>query len=146
MKKILFIFFICALQSCTDFDDEAIEISGEFTHLSDNCGADTETESEESTTETETETDTEVEEVSCTEIVTFIDETTAEILIDGSDTAQIVNYAIYGKNIIFTDDEGIEIELSFTIVSETSIIRHEDSETWEKTEEEEGEDTVDEEG
>ncbi len=144
MKKILFIFFICALHSCTDFDDTAIEISGEFTHISDNCGNDIETDTEAEETEVEEETTT-IEESSCTEIVTFNDDGTAEISIDGSDSVQIVSYHIYGKNIIFTDEDGAEIELSFSIVNETSIIRVEDGETWTKTEEE-IEDTVTEEG
>jgi hypothetical protein len=140
MKKVLFIFFICALHSCTDFDDTAFVINGEYTHLIEDCGTTITSDSE---TEEEADTDIETEE-NCTESVVFYEDYTAHISINGSDTIAVVNYEINGKNITFYDDDGNMIDFSFSILSEESLYRLEDNETWNKSEVIEETDEVDE--
>lgn len=68
-------------------------------------------------------------EKNCTEIITFIDDSTVDVLIGGGDIMERTNYSI-SKNKIGID--GLQTDISFNIKNDSTLIRIQNGEIWKK--------------
>jgi len=113
MRKITLIMALTTiLISCSKEESEQIVLTGRYIHEISICDQII------------------AEEKMCTESVTFIGNTDANIFFGGGDVGFDVNYKIDGKKIEFIYEGGNKVDLSFTIQNDTTLVRIEDNTTW----------------
>ena len=115
-NSIMLLLFTVFMISCSNDNDTktSIEINGEFTHKIKGCdnGGNF--------------------EINCVEFIDFINDSTVAVLIGGGDIVYRTNYQIFDNKIFFEQTGGLNFDISFTIIDETTLIRIEDGEVWKK--------------
>ncbi|MCJ7756743.1 MAG: membrane lipoprotein lipid attachment site-containing protein [Gillisia sp.] len=118
MKKILLLFTaIAILTSCTKKNDTP-PLDGLYLHLIPNCY------------------NSENPELNCLESLSFNDDYSANIRYGGADFRTRINYKrnVSNNTIIFTPDDGSNVIFSFTLKSDSELVRIQDNESWYKEE------------
>jgi hypothetical protein len=69
-------------------------------------------------------------EMNCTEIITFIDDSTVDVLIGGGDIMERTNYSISNNKIGI---DGLHTDISFNIKNDSTLIRIQNGEIWTKS-------------
>lgn len=113
--SVLFLFIL--LTSCSKSDnDSAFEINGIFTHTIANCDNSTNP------------------EINCSQYIWFNDDSTAIILLGGSDFGTLFTYKIIHNQIDFYSNTGYKMEISFKIIDEKNLKQMDNDNIWFKQE------------
>lgn len=119
IKTILVLIGFISIVACSSKDDapeEVFEIEGEFIHLIPDC-----------------ENSNNLE-INCTEFISFMDNQRISVLIGGGDIIYVTNYVIIDNTIHVEKTNGLISDVSFSIESETTLIRVENKDVWLKKE------------
>lgn len=121
IKKMTILMLLGLFIACSSNDEENMEtfkINGEFSHTISGC-------------ENSSNLDF---GGNCNEFINFVDETTVSFLIDGNDIVNIGNYEVIDDQIDIEATDGLNINISFKIQDENTLIRTKTNEIWTKAE------------
>lgn len=114
--KTTFLTLIAALLfiSCSsnDMTNQSFEVNGKFVHVIPNCD------------------NSNNREINCTEMITFIDASTVDVLMDGSDVVQRAKYLKTNNKI---NIQVTNATVSFSVTSSSTLINVANGETWVKS-------------
>jgi hypothetical protein len=98
--------------SSNDMTNQTFEVNGKFVHVIPNCD------------------NSNNPEINCNEMITFIDASTVDVLMDGSDVVQRAKYLKTNNKI---NVQVTNASVSFSVTSSSTLINVANGETWVKS-------------
>jgi len=106
-------FVIIGITSCSKNEDvNNFELNGKYTHLLEDCD------------------NSNNPEINCTEFIDFNDQGIVNVLIGGGDIIYQTKYNSNESKVALEQSPGLNFNITFTIIDDTTLQRIEDGEIW----------------
>lgn len=113
--KLFLLMITLGITSCSNDDNENnYDLNGKFIHLLEDCD------------------NSSNPEINCTEFIEFSSSGIVNVLIGGGDTAYQAEYKISDSKVEFEKAPGLNYNISFKIIDNSTLKRIEDGEIWTK--------------